>query len=105
MSGFTVTRSQPELWNVTFDNPPADLVDPEMILELQRSSIRSSTIPRQLSWCSTVPTLTTSAGRTTCPERRTRQEPRSPFPCQPAVSGGLARRTLWPPRMILSGSD
>jgi enoyl-CoA hydratase/carnithine racemase len=35
MSGFTVTRSQPELWNVTFNNPPANLVDPEMILELR----------------------------------------------------------------------
>jgi enoyl-CoA hydratase/carnithine racemase len=32
---FAVTRSQPHLLTVTFDNPPANLVDPEMILELQ----------------------------------------------------------------------
>ncbi|MGZ4392723.1 MAG: hypothetical protein ACXVRK_11490 [Gaiellaceae bacterium] len=35
MPAFVVTRSQPQLWNVRFDNPPANLVDPEMILELQ----------------------------------------------------------------------
>ncbi len=35
MPGFAVTHAQPELWNVTFDNPPSNLVDPEMILDLQ----------------------------------------------------------------------
>jgi enoyl-CoA hydratase/carnithine racemase len=35
MSGFTIARARPQLWNVTFDNPPVNLVDPEMILELQ----------------------------------------------------------------------
>jgi len=34
MPALTVTRS-PTRWNVTFANPPANLVDPEMILELQ----------------------------------------------------------------------
>ena len=32
---FTVTVERPELWLVTFDNPPLNKVDPEMILELQ----------------------------------------------------------------------
>jgi hypothetical protein len=84
MSGFTVTRSQPELWNVTFDNPPADLVDPEMILELRALVDQVEHDPGATVSCSTVPTLTTSSGRTTCPERRTRQAPRRPFPL-PAV--------------------
>jgi enoyl-CoA hydratase/carnithine racemase len=35
MPAFAVNRSRPELWTVTFDNPPGNLVDPEMILELQ----------------------------------------------------------------------
>ena len=35
MSGFTVARSQHQLWKVTFNNPPVNLVDPEMILDLQ----------------------------------------------------------------------
>jgi hypothetical protein len=35
MPAVTVTRGQPELWSVTFGNPPANLVDPETILELQ----------------------------------------------------------------------
>jgi enoyl-CoA hydratase/carnithine racemase len=35
MPAVTVTRAQPELWSVTFGNPPANLADPEMILELQ----------------------------------------------------------------------
>jgi enoyl-CoA hydratase/carnithine racemase len=34
MSTLTVTRS-PTRWDVTFANPPGNLVDPEMILELQ----------------------------------------------------------------------
>jgi enoyl-CoA hydratase/carnithine racemase len=32
---FTLTRERPELWRVTFDNPPTNLVDPAMILQLQ----------------------------------------------------------------------
>lgn len=32
---FTITVERPELWRVTFENPPANLVDPEMVLELQ----------------------------------------------------------------------
>ena len=32
---FTVTVERPELWLVTFDNPPLNKVDPEMILKLQ----------------------------------------------------------------------
>jgi enoyl-CoA hydratase/carnithine racemase len=35
MPALAVSSSQPELWTVTFDNPPVNLVDPEMILELQ----------------------------------------------------------------------
>ena len=35
MPALTVTRTRPQLWNVTFENPPANRVDPEMILELQ----------------------------------------------------------------------
>src|SRR5262245_26350998 len=35
MATFTVTHPRPELWLVTFDNPPSNRVDPEMILELQ----------------------------------------------------------------------
>lgn len=35
MPALIVRRTQPELWHVTFDNPPVNLVDPEMILELQ----------------------------------------------------------------------
>jgi enoyl-CoA hydratase/carnithine racemase len=35
MPAFVVDRSQPRVWNVTFDNPPVNRVDPEMILELQ----------------------------------------------------------------------
>ena len=35
MQTFTLTHSQPRLWQVIFDNPPANRVDPEMILELQ----------------------------------------------------------------------
>jgi len=34
MHGFRVTRSRLQLWSVTFDNPPGNLVDPEMILDL-----------------------------------------------------------------------
>ena len=34
MPALTVTRSATR-WNVTFANPPGNLVDPEMILELQ----------------------------------------------------------------------
>ena len=32
---FTVSVERPELWRVTFDNPPVNKVDPEMILKLQ----------------------------------------------------------------------
>lgn len=32
---FRVNRELPELWRVTFDNPPTNLVDPSTILELQ----------------------------------------------------------------------
>ena len=35
MQTLTVTHPQPHVWHVTFDNPPANRVDPEMILELQ----------------------------------------------------------------------
>ncbi|HEV3282158.1 MAG TPA: hypothetical protein VG032_11215 [Acidimicrobiales bacterium] len=35
MPGFTVNRLQLASWTVTFDNPPVNLVDPEMILDLQ----------------------------------------------------------------------
>jgi len=35
MPAFTITRPRPQRWNVTFDNPPVNRVDPEMILELQ----------------------------------------------------------------------
>ena len=31
----TVSVERPELWRVTFDNPPVNKVDPEMILKLQ----------------------------------------------------------------------
>ena len=33
---FSVTRSSPSLWRVTLDNPPINLVDPLMIVELHR---------------------------------------------------------------------
>jgi enoyl-CoA hydratase/carnithine racemase len=33
---FTVTRPSASLWRVTFDNPPVNLVDPTMIVELHR---------------------------------------------------------------------
>jgi enoyl-CoA hydratase/carnithine racemase len=32
---FAGTHSEPQRWNVTFDSPPVNKVDPEMILELQ----------------------------------------------------------------------
>jgi enoyl-CoA hydratase/carnithine racemase len=32
---FTVSVERPEVWRVTFNNPPVNKVDPEMILELQ----------------------------------------------------------------------
>jgi enoyl-CoA hydratase/carnithine racemase len=32
---FTVTRTTDALWRVTFDNPPINLIDPTMIVELQ----------------------------------------------------------------------
>jgi enoyl-CoA hydratase/carnithine racemase len=32
---FTITVERPERWRVSFANPPANLVDPEMILKLQ----------------------------------------------------------------------
>ena len=35
MPAFAVSRSESRRWTVTFDNPPVNLVDPEMILELQ----------------------------------------------------------------------
>jgi len=35
MPGLIVARSAPQLWNVTFNHPPVNLVDPEMILDLQ----------------------------------------------------------------------
>src|SRR5713101_5209456 len=31
---FNVTRSSPSLWRVTFHNPPINLIDPVMIVEL-----------------------------------------------------------------------
>jgi len=31
---FTVTRSSPSLWRVTFDNPPINLIDAVMMKEL-----------------------------------------------------------------------
>jgi enoyl-CoA hydratase/carnithine racemase len=31
---FTVTRTTDALWRVTFDNPPINLIDPTMIVEL-----------------------------------------------------------------------
>src|SRR6266850_6590698 len=31
---FTVTRSSPSLWRVSFDNPPINLIDPMMAVEL-----------------------------------------------------------------------
>jgi enoyl-CoA hydratase/carnithine racemase len=33
-SRFTVTRSSASLWRVTFDNPPINLIDPVMVIEL-----------------------------------------------------------------------
>jgi enoyl-CoA hydratase/carnithine racemase len=35
MPAFAISRSESRRWTVTFDNPPVNLVDPEMILELQ----------------------------------------------------------------------
>jgi enoyl-CoA hydratase/carnithine racemase len=35
VSTFAVTRARSEWWNVTFNHPPVNLVDPEMITELQ----------------------------------------------------------------------
>jgi enoyl-CoA hydratase/carnithine racemase len=35
MSSFVVGRECPEMWRVTFDNPPYNLVDPDVVLELQ----------------------------------------------------------------------
>ena len=31
-SGFSLERSRPSLWRVTFDNPPINLIDPVMIV-------------------------------------------------------------------------
>ena len=31
-TGFSLDRSTPSLWRVTFDNPPINLIDPAMIL-------------------------------------------------------------------------
>ena len=36
MSTLTVTKDRPKIWTVTFDSPPGNLVNPEMILELQK---------------------------------------------------------------------
>jgi enoyl-CoA hydratase/carnithine racemase len=33
---FTVTRCSPSLWRVTFHNPPINLIDPVMVVELHR---------------------------------------------------------------------
>lgn len=33
---FSVTRTTPALWRVTFDNPPINLVDPLMVVELHQ---------------------------------------------------------------------
>ena len=31
---FSLDRSTPSLWRVTFDNPPINLIDPVMVVEL-----------------------------------------------------------------------
>ena len=33
-TGFSLDRSTPSLWRVTFDNPPINLIDPVMIVAL-----------------------------------------------------------------------
>src|SRR5258708_29128736 len=33
-TGFSLERSTPSLWRVTFDNPPINLIDPAMIVAL-----------------------------------------------------------------------
>jgi enoyl-CoA hydratase/carnithine racemase len=101
MSGFTVTRSQPELWNVTFNNPPANLVDPEMILELRALVDQVEHDPE----ATVVVFDSANVDHFLGPYDMSRaaDTPSAPAPVPPA-SGGLARRTLWPPRMILSGS-
>jgi enoyl-CoA hydratase/carnithine racemase len=33
---FTVDRSSDSLWRVTFDNPPINLIDPQMVVELHQ---------------------------------------------------------------------
>src|SRR5260221_5311597 len=33
-TGFSLDRSTPSLWRVTFDNPPINLIDPAMIVAL-----------------------------------------------------------------------
>ena len=49
MPGLIVARSAPQLWNVTFNHPPVNLVDPEMILDLQALVDRLDPAPpRQL---------------------------------------------------------
>jgi enoyl-CoA hydratase/carnithine racemase len=34
-TGFTVERTSPSLWRVTFNNPPINLIDPPMIQGLE----------------------------------------------------------------------
>ena len=60
MTALAVNRGETR-WSVTFADPPANVVDPEMILGSRRSWMSSSTTRKSPSSCSAARIRTTSS--------------------------------------------
>lgn len=66
LSQFTINEPSGGYWRVTFSNPPLNLLDPDMILELQRLMDLIEAEATLRSSCSTVRIRTSSSAVTTC---------------------------------------
>ena len=60
MGQIKLTRSSPSYWRVTFDNPPLNLMGPEFVPEIRRSSRPSRPTKSSGSWSSTAPSKCSS---------------------------------------------